>query len=421
MGAGGSAVSPANAGDPIAIIGGGPAGASAALRLAVAGQRAVLVERAVMPRSKVCGGCLNRRSIGALQQLGVWPPPDGMAHPLRRVDVRVAPGRRGRAGTLAGRVRPKLGGTVAVERSRFDAWMLDRVAAAGVEVIMPVRAEAVSVDAGGPGVLLASPATSGGGPDASVVRRAKIVLAADGLGGSALRAWPPAARARRRVWPVGRTMFGFGGVWADGWRLIDEDLVMIVGDAGYVGVARLPGGSIDVSAAASPGWVRRNGGPSVALGRLLAGGGLNALAERIVSGEGPAIGGTPRLATCAAHPALPGVLRIGDAMGYAEPFTGEGMAWAMGSGIEAADVLIEAGDGLTTDRGRHAVETRWRSIARRRRRAMLGCLVLGTAIGSRRRARVALAAARQLPPFQRVVLNMMGRGEEARPRSGAAS
>lgn len=43
------------------VVGGGPAGATAALTLAKAGARVLLLERRRLPRYKACGGCLSRR------------------------------------------------------------------------------------------------------------------------------------------------------------------------------------------------------------------------------------------------------------------------------------------------------------------------------------------------------------------------
>lgn len=47
----------------VAVIGGGPAGSSAARRLASAGAKAIVFERAKMPRRKVCGGALSEHAI----------------------------------------------------------------------------------------------------------------------------------------------------------------------------------------------------------------------------------------------------------------------------------------------------------------------------------------------------------------------
>jgi 2-polyprenyl-6-methoxyphenol hydroxylase-like FAD-dependent oxidoreductase len=54
------------------VIGGGPAGSTAALLLARAGWTVALVEQAVFPRRKVCGEFLSATNIPLLQELGVW-------------------------------------------------------------------------------------------------------------------------------------------------------------------------------------------------------------------------------------------------------------------------------------------------------------------------------------------------------------
>src|SRR5271170_7069027 len=53
------------------IIGAGPAGASTAILLKLAGWRVILVEKSRYPRQKVCGECLSAASLALLDQLGV--------------------------------------------------------------------------------------------------------------------------------------------------------------------------------------------------------------------------------------------------------------------------------------------------------------------------------------------------------------
>jgi flavin-dependent dehydrogenase len=50
------------------------------------------------------------------------------------------------------------------------------------------------------------------------------------------------------------------------------------------------------------------------------------------------------------------VLTIGDACGYVEPFTGEGMAWAITSAIESSRLLLSAGGDWPVD-----LPARWRN------------------------------------------------------------
>ena len=53
------------------VIGAGPAGAAAAIRLATAGHRVTVLERRLLPRMKTCGDTLTPRAVHELTQLGV--------------------------------------------------------------------------------------------------------------------------------------------------------------------------------------------------------------------------------------------------------------------------------------------------------------------------------------------------------------
>ena len=71
---------------PIAIIGGGPAGLSAAIALAMEGQRVLVLERGDWPRDKVCGEGLMPSGVDCLERLGVlkYIPAD-MQRPFRGI------------------------------------------------------------------------------------------------------------------------------------------------------------------------------------------------------------------------------------------------------------------------------------------------------------------------------------------------
>jgi len=115
-------------------------------------------------------------------------------------------------------------------------------------------------------------------------------------------------------------------------------IYMACGEGGYVGLVRLEDGRLDVAAALDPWLIRRHGG-------------LAGSVAAILGGIGWPVG--PRLAelSCRGTPALtrrpsclagPRFFVLGDAAGYVEPFTGEGIAWALASAVALAPLAVEA-------------------------------------------------------------------------------
>jgi hypothetical protein len=113
---------------------------------------------------------------------------------------------------------------------------------------------------------------------------------------------------------------------------------MSTGRGGYVGLVRVDGGRLDVAAAFDPEFVRSHGG-------------LGPAAETILGTTGwplpPGLAelpwkGTPALTRTPAAVAGPGWFAVGDAAGYVEPFTGEGMAWAVSSAAAVAPLVAQS-------------------------------------------------------------------------------
>ena len=64
------------------VMGAGPAGATAALKVARAGWRVAFVEKQAFPRRKVCGEFISATTWPLLQELGVAAPLQGLAGPV---------------------------------------------------------------------------------------------------------------------------------------------------------------------------------------------------------------------------------------------------------------------------------------------------------------------------------------------------
>lgn len=125
----------------VAIVGGGPAGAGAAWRLARAGARVVLLDGS-HPREKACGGGLTGRALdlvrGAIDPLalpGVAIDEAGFEQGPQALTMPLGPGRPG---------RPRL---VILPRQTFDGALLDAAVAAGARLV-PARVRRVARESG---------------------------------------------------------------------------------------------------------------------------------------------------------------------------------------------------------------------------------------------------------------------------------
>ncbi|KUJ73467.1 tryptophan halogenase [Ruegeria marisrubri] len=117
----------------ICVVGGGPAGAATALRLAQLGHDVCLLERHAFPRPHV-GESLPPSVLPLLQSLGLRERVEHSGVLLSHGAILYWGGAFERRGTQGG--PPGL----LVDRGRFDALLLQAAAQAGVRVLQPVRA-----------------------------------------------------------------------------------------------------------------------------------------------------------------------------------------------------------------------------------------------------------------------------------------
>jgi menaquinone-9 beta-reductase len=285
------------------VIGAGPAGAMVAARLSERGRSVLLVEKSVFPRWKVCGACVGGAGVAVLERAGLMGAmEDAGARRVTRADLLW----RGRKATIA------IGGMVTISRDAFDMLLVDHARSMGARACFNVRGEAGE---DGRVRLIAG--------ESECEIEARIVVQAGGL----RAAQGDAARVRRGAW-IGLGATSLCDDFGDG------SLTMMVGDRGYVGRIVTENGRANWAAAVDPTLVREAGSPGEAVARICAG-------QR---GEwSPPKGGwvgTPALTRRC--PVVSGrVFRVGDAAGYVEPITGEGMSWAL-LGAEALAEEIEA-------------------------------------------------------------------------------
>lgn len=309
----------------VIVVGAGPAGAFAARLLARAGRSVLLVDKAGFPRYKVCGSCLSGRVLTALDTAGLGTLVAG-AGGVALDGLRLAA--RGAEARLA------LPAGAALGRERFDAELVQAAMQAGAAFLPLTRAGLPE-----PGRRFRPVLLRHGGEIQTA--RARLVLAADGLGAGLL---PRAAHdpgVSRRA-----SRIGAGTIVDEAPAFYRSACIhMACGRAGYVGLVRIEGGRLDVAAAFDARALRRMGGPARAAAATIAEVGWPAIAGLAFS---PWRGTAPLTVT----PTRLGAERLfllGDAAGYVEPFTGEGIAWALCSAAALVPLALRAVDRWETE------------------------------------------------------------------------
>jgi flavin-dependent dehydrogenase len=369
----------------VLVVGAGPAGALASRRAALDGMRVLLVDRQRFPRDKVCGGCLSARTVAALRAAGVGGSITNLGG--RRLN-RLRLGGWGRAARL--RLPPGL----ALSRRSLDAALVDQAVEAGAE-FLPGHCVAVGAcESDRRRVSLRSASTSR-------ETAAKVVVDASGLGSGFLD-----PEANERV-PAGARV-GCSTV-VDGSTLayVEGTIYMAVDAVGYLGAVRLEDGRLNIAAALDPDAVRI-GGPGSVARSILRGAGFDALDEL----QRARWSGTPRLGQRPRRRAAERVFAIGDAAGYVEPFTGEGIGWAVQSATMLGPIVEQAVVRWSDELMATWTRTHRLELARSQR----ACRVLAWLLRRPRAVRTAIRALERRPELGAPVVRHLhaARGEDER-------
>ena len=316
----------------VAVVGGGPAGSAFAARVAGAGLRVVILEARPFWTWQAGGVFASPAAMRELRSLGLDAAVlDAVARPIAAMNVETPRGATIRLTYGAERgAEPAVG----LDRSALDPALLELAWARGAEVRRPVS------------VVGVEPGRGAGGSVQLRVRHgtvtraldAQIVVGADGHRSAVARAL--------RVDRPARLGTRVGLTWhlADAGESGSGDARMVVLDGAYCGLAPVPGGRLNVGIVlASRRWRERltSDGAQAVGEAILAqvpdatwsrGGWRAAQATDAIAGAAP-------LGHRVTQRAGQGWLLIGDAAGFLDPFTGEGLHRALVSARLGANAV----------------------------------------------------------------------------------
>jgi geranylgeranyl reductase family protein len=311
------------------VVGGGPAGSSAAAVIAGAGLRVALVDKARFPRDKLCGGLLSERCIGALR--ASFGPQ--CAAPIEVTTYGASIYDRDRPLVRVGHHKPMH----FTSRRTFDAHLVSIAALRGAEVLEGNAVTAVELASGtvrlGDGRELQTSFIVGADGAGSRIRKLLgIPIDRDDFA-VGLEAEVARDSVGRDV-PNPEAYFGIAE-WGYGWVFPKRDTLT-------VGIGGLANRNTDLRA-------RYRELALAAFGRVP---------------PEPLCGSPIPFGNFVGKPGRGSALLVGDAAGLVEPLTGEGIAFAIQSGRFAAEAIVEAARNGVPEHALDFYDAGYRTITR---------------------------------------------------------
>ncbi|MEO8484202.1 MAG: FAD-dependent monooxygenase [Acidobacteriota bacterium] len=332
----------------VIVAGAGPAGSIAALVLARAGARVLVVDRDAMPRDRLCGDLLNPGAVTLLQSLGL--------DPAVRQGARMIPAMRvtGPFGGVDADYGPMHG--VSLPRRDLDAWLLDEAIQAGARFHPGDIVRRPLMDDSGAllrvrGVVLRSRASH-----TETRMPANFVIAADGRRSILARQLGLQMSASKSPrWAFGAHVSDVDGM---------TDASEVHARHGWcLGLTPLADGAVSlwVSVPSPP----EGRSPQDVIRRVLSRDReLLARFTRVRFDRG--IGVVGPLTVGAHSPGSPGLLLAGDAAGFADPATADGLSLAVQGGrLAALEAMKTLEDGQFAIAIGRLAEARHRAIGRK--------------------------------------------------------
>jgi flavin-dependent dehydrogenase len=313
------------------VIGAGPAGSATAAHLARAGREVLLCDAARFPRHKICGEFVPPSALRQFADLGVLPEIEAL-RPRRLEGMAViAPG----GAEVLGRYGHGGACGLSLRRCDLDEALMRNAGRLGARLLTGFRAAAF--ERGRDGIFDVALVSAGPVP-VHVTVRTRAIVGADGRNSLvARRLGLRRGEPRHRKWAI---MGHFLGAETP----VDHGEMIVTG-YGYCGINPLPGGLANVCIVVDPRTMDRPIPGGARLRRFfqerIAG---HSLTRRRMARAEPAgaLMATGPIACRTARSVADGAILVGDAAGFYDPFTGEGISMALRGAGMAAEVLLEA-------------------------------------------------------------------------------
>ena len=382
-----------------AIVGAGTAGASAAVQLAAQGRSVLLIESKAFPRDKVCGGCLNQRAWKGLKQIITRGSQSSMATRIEAAGA--VPVDRMLLNCLGREARWTTPRMQAISRRTLDTLLVAAAVESGAVFCAETTAKVIDDDA----TDFRSLRLLNSNGQAHVVK-ARAAIIADGLGHSALSEFPNMASQ-----VATGSRLGLGAIVDDDSpAYAKRELTMAVGRSGYVGLTRVEHGKLNIAAAVDAGALKTEG-PLAVVETILRSCRLptpNGLKDVKWAGTLP-LTRTSRMV------AARRLYTIGDSASYVEPFTGEGMSWAIHDALQLSRLLTV--DDATCELMTAAWNRQWKEKLRSKQWVCRGLVAL---LRRPQLASFSLLLARSVPWIPQWLIAQASGVDRARMNHGVA-
>lgn len=309
------------------IVGGGPAGSSCAIRLAQNGLKVLLVEQKKFPRPKLCGEFISPECLAHFAELGVLDEMSaGGGVSLRRT---VFYARSGRSVTVPSEWLTSGSYALGLSRARMDQILLSRASAVGVQILEGSTVNTLSRNAEDKvcGVTLRN------GTGKSFPVKAGLVIDATGRSRVLSRLADPPTKKRRAGFVAFKTHLRDA-------TTPDSDCEIYSYKGGYGGSNPVENGLTNLCFIINAGIARQHGSDAESVMRNVLFTNRQAkqsLSNAQVAAQWLAVP-IENYGPSELSPA-PGLLSVGDAAGFIDPFTGSGILLALESSRIAAAVL----------------------------------------------------------------------------------